>query len=105
MAGKKGQSGPPGNANAFRHGLPTLKTINGSIIEKARMMTDDERVRILSEAKPNTWLALSSDETKIVGRGDSYSEAVEDALNHGESDPLLIKVPDNWEPRVFHLCA
>jgi hypothetical protein len=24
---------------------------------------------------------------------------------HGESDPLLIKIPDNWEPRVFHLCA
>jgi hypothetical protein len=48
---------------------------------------------------------LSSDETKIVGRGDSYSEAVEDALNHGESDPLLIKVPDNWEPRVFRHCV
>src|SRR5437870_8121007 len=25
MAGKKGQSGPPGNANAFQHGLATLQ--------------------------------------------------------------------------------
>jgi hypothetical protein len=25
MAGKKGQSGPPGNANAFRHGLATVQ--------------------------------------------------------------------------------
>src|SRR5882724_10230273 len=25
MAGKKGQSGPPGNANAFRHGLATIQ--------------------------------------------------------------------------------
>jgi hypothetical protein len=25
MAGKKGQSGPPGNANAFRHGLAALQ--------------------------------------------------------------------------------
>jgi len=69
------------------------------------MMTDKERVRILSEAKPNSWVALSSDESKLVGRGDSYEQAVEDAQKHGENDPLLIKIPDNWEPRVFYLCA
>ena len=68
-------------------------------------MTDKERVRILSEAKPNSWVALSSDESKLVGRGDSYEQAVEDAQKHGENDPLLIKIPDNWEPRVFYLCA
>jgi hypothetical protein len=69
------------------------------------MMSAEERVRILSEAKPNSWLAFSSDESKIVGRGDSYMEAVEEAEKNGEADPLLIKIPDNWEPRVFHLCA
>ena len=69
------------------------------------MMTDEERIRILREAKPNSWLALSSDESRVAGRGDSFEQAVEDAKKHGESDPLLIKVPDNWEPRVFHLCA
>ena len=69
------------------------------------MMTDEERVRILSEAKPNSWLALSTDESRVAGRGDSYEEAVADAQKHGESDPLLIKVPDHWEPRVLHLCA
>ena len=69
------------------------------------MMSAKERVRILSEAKPNSWLAFSSDESKIVGRGDSYMEAVEEAEKNGEANPLLIKIPDNWEPRVFHLCA
>jgi hypothetical protein len=69
------------------------------------MMSAEERVRILSEAKPNSWLAFSSDESKIVGRGDSYMEAVEEAEKNGDADPLLIKIPDNWEPRVFHLCA
>jgi len=69
------------------------------------MMSADERVRILSDAKPNSWLALSSDESKVVGHGDSYEEAVQDAEKHGENDPLLIKIPDNWEPRVFYLCA
>jgi hypothetical protein len=29
--------------------------------------------------KPNSWLAFSSDESKVVGRGDTYSEAIEDA--------------------------
>ena len=69
------------------------------------MMTASERVRILNEAKPNSWLAFSSDESKVVGRGDTYSEAVEDAEKHGEADPVLIKIPDNWEPRAFHHCA
>jgi hypothetical protein len=69
------------------------------------MMTDEERVRILREAKPNSWLALSNDESRVAGRGDSFEQAVEDAKEHGENDPLLIKVPDNWEPRVFLLCV
>jgi len=69
------------------------------------MMTDEERIRILREAKPNSWVALSSDESKVVGRGDSYEQAIEDAQQRGENDPLLIKIPDNWEPRVFSLCA
>lgn len=68
-------------------------------------MTPEERVKLLSEAKPNSWLALSSDESKVVGRGDTYSEAVAEAEKHGEDDPLLIKIPDTWEPRVFRLCA
>ena len=69
------------------------------------MMTDEERVRILREAKPNSWVALSSDESKVVGRGDSYEQAIEDAHKHDENDPLLIKISDNWEPRVFSPCA
>ena len=68
-------------------------------------MTDEERVRVLSEAKPNSWIALSSDESKLVGCGDTYEQAVADAQRHGEDDPLLIQIPDNWEPRVFSLCV
>ena len=82
-----------------------LKRVGGSSIDEAIMMTDEERVRILSEAKPNSWVALSCDESSVVGRGDSYEEAVDDAQKHGENDPLLIKIPDTWEPRVFLLCA
>lgn len=69
------------------------------------MMSAEERVRILEEAKPNSWLALASDESKVVGRGDTYAEAVADAEKHGEQDPILISIPDNWNSRVFRLCA
>jgi hypothetical protein len=30
---------------------------------------------------------------------------VEQADKHGEADPVLIKIPDSWEPRVFRHCA
>jgi hypothetical protein len=69
------------------------------------MMTADERVRILNDAKPNSWLAFSSDESRVVGRGDTYGEAVEDAERNGEVDPVLVKIPEDWEPRAFRLCV
>ena len=69
------------------------------------MMSAEERVRILSEAKPNSWLAFASDESKVVGRGDTYMEAVEDSERHGEIDPIMVRIPESWEPRVFNHCA
>jgi hypothetical protein len=62
---------------------------------------DDLRLEFLRNAKPNTWLALSSDETRISGSGKSYEEAVAEAERHGEDDPLVIKVPDEWIPMVL----
>jgi len=69
------------------------------------MMSADERVKILSEARPNSWIAFSSDEDRLVASGATYDEAVAEAERNGEADPVLVKVPDNWQPRVFSLCA
>jgi len=69
------------------------------------MMSAAERVKILNEAKPNSWIAFSSDESKLVGCGVTFAEAVEDAERNGETDPVLIKIPDSWEPRAFYLCG
>ena len=68
-------------------------------------MSADERVKILSEAKPNSWIAFSSDESKLVASGATYSKAVEAAEKNGETDPVLVKIPDNWEPRVFSVAC
>ena len=66
------------------------------------MMSAEERVRILREAKPNTWVAFSEDESKVVAYGDSYSQVVKAAEDLGEKEPLIVKAPENWNPKVFH---
>lgn len=68
------------------------------------MMTPEERIRILREAKPDSWIALSADESRVVGRGNTYGEAVEQAKRQGEEDPVLLKIPDNWSIRAFLSC-
>jgi hypothetical protein len=64
-------------------------------------MSPEERVKILEEAKPNSWIAFSSDESRVAGRGDTYAEAVEEAARHGEEDPILVQIPDNWNARAY----
>jgi hypothetical protein len=65
----------------------------------------DERVRILREAEPNSWIALSGDESRLVASGSTYAEAVERAGLEGENDPVLIKTPETWVPMVLCPCV
>ena len=61
-------------------------------------MSPEERIRILREAKPNSWIAFSGDESCLVGMGDTYGEAVSAAKEKGEDDPVILKTPDDWSP-------
>jgi len=65
------------------------------------MMTTEERVRVLREAKPNSWVAFSGDESKVLAYGETYSDAVKAAEKLGESDPVMVKVPDNWSGKIL----
>ena len=69
------------------------------------MMSPEERVRILREAKPNIWIALSADESGLVAYGNTYAEVVANAKAKGETDPVILKTPDDWSPKVFSPCA
>ncbi len=69
------------------------------------MMKPEERVVILREAKPDSWIALSADESRVVGKGDTYAEAVAEANRSNETDPVLIKTPVDWNAKVFSPCA
>jgi hypothetical protein len=64
-------------------------------------MNPEERAQILLAAKPNSWVALSDDESKVVGTGSTYREAVDAARQNGEEDPLLIKTPEEWNDLVL----
>ncbi len=51
---------------------------------------------LLRNAPRNCWLALTDDESKIVGRGESVNEAVEEAKKAGVEDPVVIWSPKTW---------
>lgn len=69
------------------------------------MLSPEERTKILKDALPNSWIALSDDESQVVGRGSTYAEAVAEAEINGSLDPVLIKTPDDWSVRVYSHCA
>lgn len=69
------------------------------------MMAANERVRILKEAGPDKWVAFSADESRLVGTGNTLAEALQKAKEQGELDPVILKTPDSWLPRVLFLCA
>ncbi len=59
-------------------------------------MSPENYARMLAGAPANSWIALSEDESKIVGSGSTMEEAVSVAAKHGVADPILIKAPKEW---------
>jgi len=59
-------------------------------------MDPKERLEILRKAAPNSWLAFSEDESRVLGSAPTYAEAVELAAKEGVEDPVLLKTPDEW---------
>jgi hypothetical protein len=58
----------------------------------------DQRIEALRSAPPDSWVALSEDESRVVAVGSSYEEAVLKSEKAGVSDPVLIKTPKAWLP-------
>lgn len=61
----------------------------------------DARLEALRHATLDRWIALSSDEQRLVAEGESFDAVVEAAERSGETDPLIIRVPEDWTPRVL----
>ena len=45
---------------------------------------------------PDSWVALSEDESKIVAVGSTYGEVVDKTEEAGMKDPLILKIPAEW---------
>ena len=59
-------------------------------------MNPKERIEVLENAPPDSWVALSEDESHVLGIAATYGEAVELATKAGVEDPVLIKTPKEW---------
>jgi hypothetical protein len=56
---------------------------------------------LLKSAPRSCWLALNDDESRIVGRGESVAQAVEEARKAGVEDPVVVWSPKTWIPMVL----
>ncbi len=65
------------------------------------MASSQARADALLNAPPNHWVALSEDESRIVAVGETFEEAVANAEKAGVSNPVIVKVPEDWTPRNF----
>lgn len=64
-------------------------------------MTPRDRIEALKNAPPDGWAAFSEDEQRIVAYGKTYDEVVETAKTAGVSDPVVVKIPENWNDRIL----
>jgi hypothetical protein len=64
-------------------------------------MEQNPRLDALRAATPDRWVALSADETRVVAEADSFDEAAAAAERAGETDPILVRVPEDWTARVL----
>jgi hypothetical protein len=58
----------------------------------------EPRLSALRSAPPDSWIALSEDESALIAVGSTYEEVVAKSEKAGVSDPILIKTPKSWAP-------
>jgi hypothetical protein len=54
-----------------------------------------KRLELLQSAPPNSWVALSAEEDRIVAVGATFVQAEEAAQRSGAQGYFLVKIPDS----------
>lgn len=60
-----------------------------------------DMAELLQKAPRECWVALDHDERQVLGRGENMEEAVREAKEKGEDDPVLVWVPKVWVNGVY----
>lgn len=71
------------------------------MVMRSNTMKPEEYARMLAEAPRDKWIAMSEDESRIVGVGDTMEEAASKAQEHGVADPVLTLTPNEWTPLIL----
>ena len=71
------------------------------MIQRAEIMKPEDYVRMLAQGPRDGWIALSEDESRIVGSGSTMEEAVSAAAKQGVEEPVLVKSPKEWGQKVL----
>ncbi len=69
--------------------------------QRPEIMKPEEYARMLAQAPLDGWIALSEDESKVVGSGTTMEEAVSAAAKQGVEEPVLVKSPKEWGQKVL----
>jgi Family of unknown function (DUF5678) len=64
-------------------------------------MSPQARIDALKNAPANGWAAFSEDEERLVAYGGTYDEVVAIAEQKGVTEPVIVKIPENWHDRVL----
>jgi alkanesulfonate monooxygenase SsuD/methylene tetrahydromethanopterin reductase-like flavin-dependent oxidoreductase (luciferase family) len=75
------------------------------MVERPLTPIEERRLKTLTEATPNTWLALDDTQSLCVGRGATIAEAIEEARRNGYEDPIMFLVPPDWTPMILLPCV
>jgi Family of unknown function (DUF5678) len=49
---------------------------------------------LLTRIPPGTWVAISQDQERVVGKGLTIEDALAEAKKNGEPEPFIIRVPE-----------
>jgi hypothetical protein len=116
VAGKKGQSGPPGNANAFRHGLATVqwRRVDGELTDQeqdiradilAGLIADKGGEQRIGTAERVLAEIIASDVSLLV----TFNQAIEGVIKNNQKarqNPKALAQLDGYKrPLVGSLSA
>lgn len=56
---------------------------------------------LLRNVPPESWVALSPEQSRIIAAGKTAKEVIEKAMKDDIEEPVVIWVPKEWIPAVY----